>query len=99
MRDALVQPLDILGYRFESDAIVDRMLSELTQTPGALPLLQFTAAKLWEVRDESRKVLTTESYDALGGPFTGFTWICWTTPAAWWSPPTEPARWWKSPTW
>src|SRR5262249_9043498 len=32
-----------------------------------LPLLQFTAAKLWEQRDRTRRVLTRASYAAMGG--------------------------------
>jgi eukaryotic-like serine/threonine-protein kinase len=43
------------------------MLKYLESTPGALPLLQFTAAQLWEARDPRRKLLTKQSYDALGG--------------------------------
>ena len=31
------------------------------------PLLQFAGAKLWEARDERRKVLTAESYRQMGG--------------------------------
>jgi hypothetical protein len=33
----------------------------------ALPLLQFTAAKLWELRDKARHLLTHQSYAAMGG--------------------------------
>jgi hypothetical protein len=43
------------------------MLDHLETTPGALPLLQFTAAKLWETRDIARRLLTRQSYVALGG--------------------------------
>ena len=54
------------GYRFET-GIVDDMLATLEATPGALPLLQFAAAKLWEARDRKRRVLTRDSYHAMGG--------------------------------
>ena len=67
LREALVQPLEQHGYRFETHAMIDGMLATLAQTPGALPLLQFTAAKLWETRDRGRKLLTQASYDAMGG--------------------------------
>jgi len=43
------------------------MLQHLEAMPGALPLLQFTAAQLWETRDPTRKLLTESSYRALGG--------------------------------
>jgi eukaryotic-like serine/threonine-protein kinase len=67
LRDALVQPLESRGYRFEDPAMLDEMLAALASTPGALPLLQFAAAQLWETRDRTRKVLTRASYDAMGG--------------------------------
>ena len=56
-----------MGYRFESPKVVDSMLDELESTPGALPLLQFTASHLWEDRDRGRKLLTEDSYRAMGG--------------------------------
>lgn len=67
LRSALVQPAEMAGYRFESQALVDEMVRHLEATPGALPLLQFTASQLWETRDPSRKLLTEQSYRALGG--------------------------------
>ena len=66
LEEALVSPLAALGYGFEP-GIVDDMLGALEATPGSLPLLQFTAAKLWETRDRSRRVLTRDSYHAMGG--------------------------------
>ena len=67
LRDALVQPAEMAGYHFEDGAMVEDMLDHLAQTPGALPLLQFTAAKLWDARDQTRKLFTTASYQAIGG--------------------------------
>ncbi|MFT7579467.1 MAG: serine/threonine protein kinase [Myxococcota bacterium] len=67
MRDSLVLPAQMAGYKFESDEIVKDMLDHLSSTSGALPLLQFTADKLWGERDPVRKMLTRASYDALGG--------------------------------
>ncbi|MFT3842192.1 MAG: protein kinase [Myxococcaceae bacterium] len=67
LREAIVQPAELAGYRFEVPAIVDEMLRYLATTPGALPLLQFTAQKLWENRDPARKLLTKGGYDAIGG--------------------------------
>lgn len=55
------------GYRFESPAIVDDMLAALASTPGALPLLQFAAAKLWDARDRAEHVISQASYAAIGG--------------------------------
>ncbi|MCE9673493.1 serine/threonine protein kinase [Myxococcus stipitatus] len=67
LREALVQPAELAGYRFESPAMVDQMLQHLATTPGALPLLQFAATQLWEARDPSRKLLTEAAYQRLGG--------------------------------
>ncbi len=64
--EALEQPLAMLGYRLEP-GISDEMLDALATTPGPLPLLQFTAARLWEQRETARRVLTRASYQAMGG--------------------------------
>ena len=67
LSDAIVQPAEMAGFRFELPTMVDDMLNHLESTPGALPLLQFAATKLWEARDTARKLLTHASYTAMGG--------------------------------
>ncbi|HMA94436.1 MAG TPA: protein kinase [Polyangiaceae bacterium] len=67
LRAALVQPAEMAGYRFEAPAMVDQMIQYLEATPGALPLLQFTASQLWQLRDADRKLLSSRSYQSLGG--------------------------------
>jgi serine/threonine protein kinase len=67
LREALVQPIEMVGHTFESHAMVEDMLDGLGDAAGALPLLQFAAAKLWDVRDKQRKMLTMASYHAIGG--------------------------------
>jgi serine/threonine protein kinase len=67
LRDAIVQPAEMAGFRFEIMATVEDMLDHLETTPGALPLLQFAAARLWENRDTARRMLTNQSYAAMGG--------------------------------
>ncbi len=67
LREALVRPLEATGYRFETDALTGAMLAALGQTKSPLPLLQFTADKLWQARDRSRRLLTEASYERLGG--------------------------------
>ncbi len=67
LRDALVQPAEMAGYRFETPAMVDQMLGHLEATPGALPLLQFAATQLWEGRDAMQRLLTESAYQKLGG--------------------------------
>ncbi|HEY5927748.1 MAG TPA: protein kinase [Kofleriaceae bacterium] len=67
LREALEAPIDMVGYRFESSAMIEDMLDALAGAPGALPLLQFAAAKLWDARDRQRRLLTVQSYNAIGG--------------------------------
>ncbi|XXY70168.1 protein kinase [Sorangium sp. So ce291] len=67
LREALTQPLAAAGYRFETAEMVEHMLDTLEGTRSPLPLLQFTAAKLWEARDRQRRLLTRASYEQLGG--------------------------------
>jgi serine/threonine protein kinase len=67
LRDALVQPAELAGYRFETTAMVEQMLGHLEATPGALPLLQFAASQLWEARDTPQRLLTESAYQKLGG--------------------------------
>jgi serine/threonine protein kinase len=67
LREALVQPAELAGYRFERAGMVEDMLDHLEHTPGALPLLQFAAARLWEQRSHDRRLLTDQAYRALGG--------------------------------
>ena len=64
---AISRPLAMLDYRFENPSMIDEMLDALEQTSGALPLLQFTAAKLWDHRDRKRRLITLESYRRIGG--------------------------------
>ena len=67
LREAIIQPAELAGYKFESPAIVDDMIGHLQHTQGALPLLQFAASMLWENRDPARKQLTKLAYEAIGG--------------------------------
>lgn len=67
LRAALTEPVEMLGYSYESPTLVDEMLNSLEATPGALPLLQFAATRLWEGRDPRRKMLTSASYEEMGG--------------------------------
>lgn len=67
LREALTRPLARTGYRFESASTVDHMLDTLERTGIPLPLLQFTATKLWETRDVERALVTDDSYRRLGG--------------------------------
>ncbi len=67
LRRALVQPATKCGYRFEDDDLVDEMLTEVEGERGALPLLAFAAARLWEMRDRETGLLTRQAYGDIGG--------------------------------
>ncbi|MCG8419774.1 MAG: protein kinase [Proteobacteria bacterium] len=67
LREALSQPAQMAGYGFDSEAVVDDMLDHLEHASGGLPLLQFAASKLWELRDGERRLLTEDSYRDIGG--------------------------------
>ena len=55
------------GYRFEDDELVEEMLAEVEGERGALPLLAFAAARLWEKRDRETGLLTRQAYHDIGG--------------------------------
>ncbi len=68
LRQALVSPLERVGYRLEhQEQMVDTMLNALEDTRVPLPLLQFTATHLWDLRDRDRRRITAASYEQLGG--------------------------------
>ena len=67
LRRALTQPALQCGYRFEDDELVDEMLTEVEGERGALPLLAFAAARLWEKRNRDTGLLTRQAYQDIGG--------------------------------
>ena len=67
LRRALVQPALKCGYRFQDEALVEEMIAEVSEERGALPLLAFAAAQLWEHRDREKGLLTREAYEHIGG--------------------------------
>ncbi|HSN54691.1 MAG TPA: AAA family ATPase, partial [Candidatus Sulfomarinibacteraceae bacterium] len=64
---ALALPAKRCGYAFDDDDLVGRMVAEVAEERAALPLLAFTAARLWEERDRENRLLTLESYQRIGG--------------------------------
>jgi serine/threonine protein kinase len=66
LRRALVQPALDCGYEFEDESIVDEMMAEVEGERGALPLLAFAMARLWEGRDREQGVLTRQAYEKMG---------------------------------
>ncbi|GHG86838.1 SUMF1/EgtB/PvdO family nonheme iron enzyme [Comamonas sp. JC664] len=67
-REAVTGPARVKGVRFESDALVDTLVtSTLSAAEGGLPVLQFALAELWEARDAAAGVMTQAVLDSLGG--------------------------------
>ena len=67
LRRALVQPAAHFGNSFDDDGLADEMLETVKGERGALPMLAFAVARLWEKRDKDKKELTRSAYQAIGG--------------------------------
>jgi formylglycine-generating enzyme required for sulfatase activity len=67
IREVIVRPAAAKGVEFESEELIDALVEQTEQAPGGLPLLQFTLAELWDVRDTSAQTIRAESLAALGG--------------------------------
>jgi len=70
LREAIEKPAAARVLYFEPSSLVDKLVEDVAQTPGALPLLSFTLSELYlrylERRSENR-ALTEVDYRALGG--------------------------------
>ncbi|MEM7118462.1 MAG: BTAD domain-containing putative transcriptional regulator [Chloroflexota bacterium] len=64
MQQAITLPAQKLNVTFEP-GLVARLLHDVGQEPGQLPLLQFALTELWERRNLGQ--LTHAAYDAIGG--------------------------------
>jgi len=61
---SVTEPAARVGLRLEP-GLAARVVSEMAQQPGALPLLQFAMSELWENREGSR--LSLHAYESSGG--------------------------------
>ncbi len=50
-----------------TESLVEEMIAEVSEERGALPILAFAAAQLWETRERQEGLLTRASYEAIGG--------------------------------
>lgn len=64
LREVIVRPASQVGLQLEA-GLVERMLHDVDQEPGALPLLADTLDLLWQRR--AGRLLTQAAYDQLGG--------------------------------
>ena len=65
LRDTITRPAQAAGVGFESDDLVDELVTSVSNTRGGLPLLQFALAQLWESRED--QTITRGALDATGG--------------------------------
>lgn len=70
LREVIVRPAAERALYFEPGELVDELISAVSQTPGALPLLSFTLSELYIRYIKSQRgdrALHKDDYDALGG--------------------------------
>jgi hypothetical protein len=75
LREAIERPASEMALYFEPPNLVDRLIDEVGQMPGALPLLSFTLSELylklyqkWQHQETSDRALTVdEEFDRQGG--------------------------------
>jgi len=67
LRSTIVSPARQAGVSFESDAIVEALLTEAERSAGGLPLLQFALTELWDARDRDRGLVTAQAVESIGG--------------------------------
>ncbi|MFN0246447.1 MAG: protein kinase domain-containing protein [Kofleriaceae bacterium] len=63
----LVEPARRTGYQFEDPELPQEMVGAVAEMAAALPLLSFTAAQMWDLRDRHHHRLTRKAYETLGG--------------------------------
>lgn len=63
LREMMLKPAWVVAYDFESNELVEQILDEIHNAPGALPLLSFTLNKLFEHRDTQGRLLTQDAYN------------------------------------
>ncbi|WP_428265048.1 protein kinase domain-containing protein [Haliangium sp.] len=66
VRAAIVEPARLMGVRFESQALVERLVDSVRRSPAGMPLLQFVLAELWEARDVEGARITESSLGRMG---------------------------------
>jgi formylglycine-generating enzyme required for sulfatase activity len=64
LRETIVRPAADVGVHLEP-VLLERLLHDAGEEPGALPLVQETMVLLWERR--TRRLLTVSAYEELGG--------------------------------
>ncbi|MCV9938257.1 caspase family protein [Boseaceae bacterium BT-24-1] len=74
LRRVIERPAAVKVMQFESADLVDTLVNEVVQMPGALPLLSFALSEMYASylrRPANDRTLTREHYDSLEGGVTG----------------------------
>jgi tRNA A-37 threonylcarbamoyl transferase component Bud32 len=66
LRRILIEPARRAAVAIEG-GLVEQIVGEVAGRAAALPLLSFTAARLWATRDTKSRLITRAAYDQLGG--------------------------------
>ena len=67
LRRAVVEPALHLGFTFDDESLPDEMVADIENERGALPLLAFAVARLWDKRDRENQTLTRQAFSDIGG--------------------------------
>ena len=70
LREVIEGPASVRVLYFNPPELVERLITEVSQTPGALPLLSFTLSEMYLSYIETQsndRALTQANYEALGG--------------------------------
>ncbi|NJN87300.1 MAG: hypothetical protein HC881_14595 [Leptolyngbyaceae cyanobacterium SL_7_1] len=76
LREAIERPASARVIYFEPYNLVDRLIDEVAQMPGALPLLSFTLSELFLTYLRSQRhnrAITEQDYEAVGGVMRSLT--------------------------
>ncbi len=65
--EIIVQPARRFGFAFETEAMVDQLVRAAMADASGLPLLEFTLAELWPLRERERRVIPAAALAAVGG--------------------------------
>jgi WD40 repeat protein len=68
IEEAITKPAELVDLQIEK-ALATKMTEDVVESPGSLPLLQYTLTQLWKDAQTgaNRNRLTLESYNQLGG--------------------------------
>jgi hypothetical protein len=64
LEESIISPAGLVGLEFEP-GLVERILDDVGNEPGNLPLLEFALTRLWSKRQD--RTLTNAAYNEIGG--------------------------------